>query len=252
VLPPSAQSLDGVEVQQEGLTVDGVSADASHVVFHLEGPEIVGDTGHAPALWPFAGAHTLLEYVGSGNTEPMLVGLDDEGKFADGCSSQEFGRQQIVGPEFHNTSNNENLTGRDKIGHAISADGSTIFFSDKCRHELFARIDNGRPDAHTVAISEPSKEDCAACDTEEAVRQGTYYLGASEDGSKVFFATTQPLLGSDTSLNVYEYDFDAPRANGWSGSRPGIPRCPIPPRAWKVWCRSRPMGRISISSRAVS
>jgi hypothetical protein len=47
------------------------------------------------------------------------------------------------------------------------------------------------------------------CDTGEGVRQPAHFLGASEDGSKVFFATTQPLLGSDTSVNIYEYDFDA-------------------------------------------
>ena len=35
------------------------------------------------------------------------------------------------------------------------------------------------------------------------------------DGSKVFFTTTQPLLGSETetSANIYEYDFDAPAAS---------------------------------------
>ena len=40
--------------------------------------------------------------------------------------------------------------------------------------------------------------------------RGREFVGASEDGSKVFFETTQPLLGGDTSNNIYEYDFDAP------------------------------------------
>lgn len=80
-------------------------------------------------------------------------------------------------------------------------------------NELFARIDNGQSGAHTVAISEPSKDDCSACETfegQQAKRSGAEFLGASQDGSKVFFRTSQPLLGGDSSNNIYEYDFDAP------------------------------------------
>jgi hypothetical protein len=75
---------------------------------------------------------------------------------------------------------------------------------------VFARVDSGLPDARTVAISEPSREDCSACDTEAAVLADARFEGASADGSKVFFSTTQPLLGDDTSRNLYEYDFSAP------------------------------------------
>ena len=90
------------------------------------------------------------------------------------------------------------------------------YISDGCKGsappvaELFARVDNGLAGAHTVAISEPSKEDCAACHTEAGVLTDARFVGASEDGSKVFFETRQPLLGSDTSSNLYEYDFAAP------------------------------------------
>jgi hypothetical protein len=76
--------------------------------------------------------------------------------------------------------------------------------------ELFARVDGGLPDAHTFAISEPSKQDCSACDTESGVLAGAFFQGASADGRHVFFTTTQPLLGGDASENLYEYDFNAP------------------------------------------
>ena len=91
----------------------------------------------------------------------------------------------------------------------VSDNGSTVFFT--CSGELFARID----ESQTVAISEPSSADCSACDTSTGVRIPTELIdGASADGSKVFFTTTQPLLGSqmETSANIYEYDFDLPQA----------------------------------------
>jgi hypothetical protein len=155
----------------------GLSPDGSH--FFFEG-----------GSWPMGTGP--YEYAGTGNTTPMLIGVDDNGL---GCGMR-------LG-DYEDTHN------------AVSTNGEVVFFTaqsctEENTQELFARIDNGLPDAHTVAISEPSKEDCAACDTEAKVRANAQFDGASEDGSKVFFTTKQPLLGSDTSLNVYEYDFDAP------------------------------------------
>lgn len=185
-LPPSAP-IGEVSSKGDGagINVVGVSATATRTVFDLN--------SKAVAQWPFAGAETLLEYLGTGNREPLLVGLDDEGEFADECPTQELG--SIL------TEHEQN---------AISVDGETVFFTDKCRGGLFARVDNGLTGAHTISISEPTKADCATCDTEEAVRQPATFLGASEDGSHVYFETTQPLLGGETGVNVYEYDANAP------------------------------------------
>lgn len=161
-------------------------------------------------FWPFDGTAenpgspdaSVYEYVGTGNTAPLLVGVDSSGRQIGRCGTV------LGGSELGNiTTSNHN---------AISADGNTVFFTvAACSGgprvvELYARIDNGLPGARTVAISEPSKEDCAACDTEEKALANAYFQGASADGSKVFFTTTQPLLGGDTSTNIYEYDFDAP------------------------------------------
>jgi hypothetical protein len=93
----------------------------------------------------------------------------------------------------------------------MSKDGSTVVFT--CGGQIFARIDNGEAGARTVAISEPSAADCSACDTSAGVRAAASVIRVSTDGSKVFFTTTQPLLGADTSENIYEYDFDAPQAS---------------------------------------
>ncbi len=173
----------------------GAAAEASNgVVF---GVEKLG------FLWPFDSTlseSTLYEYTGTGNAEPSLVGVSGgagsttlvsqcgtvfgagDGSFADG------------GPR-----------------NAISGDGSTVFFTalgGSCgatvlpANELFARIDGSR----TVAISEPSGADCPLCD--ESAPANAVFQRASADGSKVFFTTTQPLLGHGTSENLYLYDFD--------------------------------------------
>ncbi len=171
---------------------------------------------HWPSDGTLEGDSSAYEYiVGADNTAPLLVGVDNSGAVISQCGDQIGDSSQAVAGE-------EVFAGTITSGHnAVSADGNTVFFTaapktSSCSGsgppvaELFARIDNGLPGAHTVAVSEPSKEDCAACDTEAGVLANAHFQGASEDGSKVFFTTTQPLLGGDTHDNIYEYDFDAP------------------------------------------
>ncbi|HEV3071706.1 MAG TPA: hypothetical protein VGY76_09830, partial [Solirubrobacteraceae bacterium] len=62
----------------------------------------------------------------------------------------------------------------------------------------------------TTAISEPSVGDCAACDTSPGRAAKAIFQGASRDGSRVFFLTSQPLLDGDSTQNLYVYDFTAP------------------------------------------
>jgi hypothetical protein len=185
--------------QQEGVEPVGVSNDMSHLLFTIEPRE-------GFVYWPFDGTKSsgasLYEYVGSGNTTPMLVGVDNAGKLISSCQTALGGdRFTASGAEEHN---------------AVSGDGSTVFFtafacgSSPPVNELFARIGNGQPGAHTVAISEPSAADCAVCDTATGVLASAHFEGASTDGSKVFYTTAQPLLGGDTSSNIYEYDFNSP------------------------------------------
>ncbi len=209
-LPPSTPSgspnILGDDVA--ALQPEGFSAGASRFFFTLGGDYWPFDESNPPKLNNAPGARSLYEYVGTGNTTPLLVGVDDSGQQISRCGVSLGG----AGSLSHAAASTHN---------AVSRDGNTVFFtaapqSAFCTRaappveELFARIDNGLPDAHTVAISEPSKEDCATCDTEAGVLADAYFAGASEDGSKVFFTTPQPLLGGDASMNVYEYDFDAP------------------------------------------
>jgi hypothetical protein len=187
-VPPTASGLGQTRDEhdeQEEFHVRGMSADGLHMVF--EDPEPAG-----PNQWSFGAPGALLEYAGTGNSEPMPVGVDDSGKFVNNCPQQLLGGTKLF----------------NHVGNPISSDGRRIFFTDACQGELFARVDNGESDQHTVAISEPSSAECSACDTVVGERQAASFVGASEDGSKAFFQTTQPLL--DGMGGLYEYDFDAP------------------------------------------
>lgn len=188
--------------ENAGLHETGVSDDGSHYFFELESD-----------YWPFDTTQrgtSLYEYVGVGNSSPMLVGVSDGSTVVGGKTLPAGTLLSRCGIE---------LGGSRVSDNSVSSDGDTVFFTARPEQpgcegppaaEVFARIDNGQADARTVAISEPTKEDCAACDTEAGVLADAQYVGASEDGSQVFFTTTQPLLGGDTSPNIYEYDFDAP------------------------------------------
>ncbi len=206
-LPPSAPPAppltlgDGIA----GLHAQGLTADGSHYFFVLE-----------KERWPLddtqVGFPSLYEYVGAGNTEPLPVGVNNEGRQLGLCGEVLGG---TVGGVDSQSSQN-----------AVSRDGRTVFFSVNppgmnCTasappvREVFARIDNGSPGARTVAVSEPSEADCAACYANgKMISAGrlanALFACASADGSKVFFTTTQPLLGQDGSTNLYEYDFGAP------------------------------------------
>jgi Tol biopolymer transport system component len=219
MLPQSAvpATPTGYGAGPNSLALAGTSADLSHVVFSIKHRERSGlPPGVLTNLW--AGDSTvanlgelgsnasLYEYVGVGHTgigsdRPALVGVDNAGHLIGQCGVG------LGGPEGFNTHN------------AISADGSTVFFTvnPACPgggesppgygppvHEIFARIDG----THTVAISEPTSEDCAQCNT--SAPADANFEGASSDGTKVFFSTSQELLPGAAGRSLYEYDFENP------------------------------------------
>jgi hypothetical protein len=193
---PRTTSPEGIG--QNYFHYQGASEDLSRVLYSLPGGSWPGDST--------SGGSSLYEYVDTGNLAPLLVGLSHEGNGSTSLVSD-------CGTDLGLPSG-----GTDTNRTAVSApSGEMVFFtaaacvSGPPVNEIFARVDNGESEAHTVAISEPGKEDCQACDTEMGVLQGASFVGASKDGSKVFFTTSQPLLGEDTTENIYEYDFDAPK-----------------------------------------
>ncbi len=167
----------------------GASRDLSHVLYQVGGSYVGG------------GILEEERYVAGQESAPAPVGVDPSGEL---CPTATY-----ISP------GGTGMTG------GMSADGSVVFFSvpaagcaagDPAVSEIYARVEESR----TVALSEPDKEDCSACDMSPTVQAPVEGIdGASADGSKVFFTTSQPLLGSETetSANIYEYDFDAPAAS---------------------------------------
>jgi NHL repeat len=209
------------------------TADFSHFVW---------ETG---ALWPLdapGGGYQVYEYVGTGNSQPLSVGVSGREGSHDLISACGTGL---------------GVARQSRLG-TFSADGRTVFFTAEPKETepcpsgtganagtpvpamtVYARVDGEEPDAHTVAISHPSPSECgggsgqgekgcreAASDPANAV-----FEGASSDGSKAFFTSTQQLTdtasedsqnghiagnvncalqGSGCDLNLYEYDAGSP------------------------------------------
>ncbi len=91
--------------------------------------------------------------------------------------------------------------------HVISADGSRIIFTDPATGNLYMRVDNGLPDAHTIQLnaSERTPADASA---------GAEYQDATPDGSRVFFTSTEQLTNDpnahvDRMLYMYDVHPDA-------------------------------------------
>jgi hypothetical protein len=187
----------------------GASVDLNHLVVDVPARNRL--------LWPgdstseSSNHQSLYEYTGVGNREPVLAGVRNKthAPWQPGAPYLNEGAELIsqCGTEFN----------------GMSANGERIFFTAEreagCTgtqpetSELYARIGG----TYTVDISEPSKEDCAICDTTKAAREaapeGPTYQGASEDGSKIFFTTTQKLLPGAGGDTLYEYDFAATPTN---------------------------------------
>lgn len=108
--------------------------------------------------------------------------------------------------------------------HAVSADGSRIFF--EAEGNLYARENGGQPQSAIVSGStavngEQCTEPANACTIQLDVSQGGSgsgggrWLAASEDGARVFFTDEQDLTSTATATtgdpDLYEYDFEAPQ-----------------------------------------
>jgi NHL repeat len=185
------------------------SANLSHLVYMATRRTDVG----AEPVWSFdqtIGNHLgLYEYVGSENSRPLLVAVSGGPGSTDliGTCGSELGGGGAAGP--------------DAFG-SLSADGRTVYFGVlPCASgsgtnagravpvkELFARIDGEGPGAHTIAISQPGalvsgppNDACTTseCTTDTSIKanfRDASFEGASNDGFRAFFTSTQQLTDS--------------------------------------------------------
>jgi hypothetical protein len=212
-LAPGFAGNDALGYVSLELGLVGASSDLTRSVYTIQGQEV---NGHSD-LWPgdttrveasTGGGHSLYEYVygGSPNVEPVLVGVRNHGVPASNKEAQLISScgTELGSPPYE----------RGSAYNAVSADGEIVYFtalacgSSPAVDELYARIGASA----TVAVSEPSKSDCEACNTTTGL-QGASFAGASQDGSKVFFMTEQELLPGQSGMNLYEYDFSGQPAS---------------------------------------
>jgi hypothetical protein len=200
--------------KNQGQAVRGSSADLSTVIFSIRAGQVNGTTN----IWPFDTTEqqhdSLYEYSGFNNLSPVLVGVGG-GKGSNSLISEcgtDLGSRSETGFESD-------------VYNAVSTDGNIVAFTalhnEGCGgvqppvDELYVRV-NG---SSTAAISEPSvavpgRECSGACLEDEetpAKRKGAVFQGASQDGSKIFFLTQQPLVNGDeegtgTGQDLYEAD----------------------------------------------
>jgi hypothetical protein len=150
--------------------VDGASADLSHVIFRY------GSSGSGDAT-------ALREFVGTGNVGPArVVSVDNLG----------------------------NPTAAETCPNKISDDGRVIVYSAGCHVgtlQLWARVAGSA----TVAVSgsectRSSGDLGGVC----SGLPGADYAGSADDGSRVFFTTSQQLVNADTDTTSDLYACDIP------------------------------------------
>lgn len=213
--PPSEGALWGVPWAGDFI---GATSDFSHIVYQ-ESPSWSFDASNRE----FNVGRSLYEYVGVGNAAPVLVAV-----------SGGSGSTDLIGKCGAILGSGENS----QYPGTMSADGETLFFTVRAcasgtganagspvpAKAVYARIGRER----TVKISERSLADCSgACQTSPAA--DAHFEGASDDGSKAFFTSTQQLTNSASEdgrqadsafnctstvgangCNLYEYDFVDP------------------------------------------
>jgi hypothetical protein len=169
----------------------------------------------APVVWPFDAtgsfAGSVYEYVGTGNSQPLLVGV--------GGPNDGPGSTDLIG-----TCGTETFD----AAQAMSSDGRTVYFTvtGPCpggsganagtpvpADALYARID----ESSTVPISQPSPSDCTgAC--QSSPPSDAVFNGASADGSRAYFTSTQRLTDAATEDNTAgDSALNCPTATGPNG-----------------------------------
>ncbi len=217
--PPSPSSEESSNVMLGKAETIAATHDYSHVIL---------ETSFANERWPFDEtegneAHSLYEYSGTNNIEPVLIDVTGE-----------KGSQHLIG--LCGSTLGAGFEGSVNSYNAVSANGEAIFMTvAPCKGapataEIYARLHGalmGVAPAETVDVS------ASNCTTEcGSTESGKNFEGASEDGSRVYFTSTQKLTNEavdgvesgnaaagggcaettvgDGGCNLYLYDFAAP------------------------------------------
>jgi hypothetical protein len=206
---PDFPGLTGIPFRKgdgEALEYKGSSRDLSQIIFNWP-------SGAGGPLLPSATSSlgaSFYEVSGVGGTAPKLtlVNVDNNGDQIGPTNEVSIGGHQLAKQECTGGGGARNGGLGGSSYQAISANGSTIYFT-ACPtggvNTVYARVDG----TSTIAISNPSPSQCTTC---SATPAPAAYEGASADGSKAFFLTSQQLTNGDTDTtpDLYEYDFNNP------------------------------------------
>lgn len=172
------------------------TSDLSHVVWAAP----VGSSG-----WVFGGSEEgrLFEYAGFGNSKPQLVAV-----------SGGAGSTDLIGAcgESLGAKNGDGGASSDLLG-SLSGDGSVVFFTvTPCgggtgvnagvpvpARELYARVGGSQSvliSTHATGATGGPSEECVEASCLGSVARDASFQGASGDGSRVFFTSTQQLSDS--------------------------------------------------------
>jgi hypothetical protein len=178
VAPP--QQTDGYEV-----TLEGASADLSHVVFDASAALVSGARANAYNVYEWFAGHLRLVSVLPGPGEVAAEG-------ARAGSGQAESRIE---------------------DNAISTNGSRIFWTDTSSNQLYLREDA----ATTVKVN--------ASQRTPSLGDGTaLFRGATPDGSRVFFTdTTQLTNAANDNGGLYEYDVSSGKLRDLSAGGSAAP-----------------------------
>lgn len=177
----SQSNSGGVETAKIASKYAGSSADASHVLFETEQTFTANDSAQ------IAGERLYERFAGNAT----LVGVNSDGTLTSACGA-------VAGSG-------------EGVANAISADGARIFFespdpkaSATCSEpvELYLREDGTT--TTEISLSQKSGEVGAPAP------DGATYVGAAEDGSKVFFTSPDELTNDAEAVSggLYVYDVE--------------------------------------------
>ncbi len=233
--PPAHKPIDGFDTR-----FVGGSHDLEHVVLETSsnsvcpGPEdTAGKVKHGHLLCEWSGGYETRE--GEQHPELTLVNVNNEGEPVSEC-----------GAGLGNGTVTEDRGSSGSAFRAVSGDGSRVFFEAPdpsainagagCWNgepeeltgkkgvpvnapQLYARIQTtgplGETGHETIEISTPHEEGVPVPPASE--RFPAFYAGASEDGSRVFFATRTELTKETAALHLHDMELYEWRADGVAG-----------------------------------
>lgn len=182
----------------------GGSADLETTVLETSGHSLCPVSGEAETKQD-EGSHVLCEYTNGG--EPTLVNINGSGKLLSRCGAA-LGLRGV------------GADGLRAGEHAVSGDGSRIFFTapDPNSRNDGPGCWNGeatnapqlylRSGGETIEVSAPEPSRAA-----EKGHHPAIYVGAAADGSRVFFLSEGDLTADSVGihdLELYEYDLERP------------------------------------------